>query len=530
MKRRKLIIRLLSIGMIATLSACTDNYQSYNTNPNDATQEEMERDGYLLRASLTGMQGWVIPLDVNANQFIECLMGGSLGGYLADSNSGFNGKNYASYNPEEHWIQVAFNDVIPNIFIRHTDVRNATNDPVPLAVSDIIKVAACSRITDIYGPIPYSKIGQDNQLTAPYDSQKEVYIQMLAELDAAINTLTENRTKDFNATADRVYGGIVVKWIKFANSLKLRMAMRMVNEEPELAQTKAVEAATHEIGTLASNDDNAWMPVAASNPFRVIMYEYNNGDSRISADITSYMNGYKDPRRESYFTTSSFEEVQNGFIGLRSGIVIPGGTVVKQYSNMKVESSSKVMWMNAAETAFLKAEGALRGWNMGTPPTGAATPAEGFYRLGVIRSFEQWGASGVESYLNNSVDLPETYRDPAYPVFSYDGTTSDVKIKWSESEAFEKNLERIITQKWIANFPLGIEAWSEFRRTGYPKLMKVQKNNSAGKVSSDRMARRLPYPQSERDENRANWSQAVDQLLKGPDTMGTDVWWAKKSE
>ena len=90
-------------------------------------------------------------------------------------------------------------------------------------------------------------------------------------------------------------------------------------------------------------------------------------------------------------------------------------------------------------------------------------------------------------------------------------------------------MEKIITQKWIANFPLGLEAWAEYRRTGYPKLMEAVDNKSAGTVNSKRMARRLMYPHSEYPENTQNVTEAVSQFLNGPDNMGTDLWWAKKN-
>ena len=87
-------------------------------------------------------------------------------------------------------------------------------------------------------------------------------------------------------------------------------------------------------------------------------------------------------------------------------------------------------------------------------------------------------------------------------------------------------MERIITQKWLANFPLGQEAWAEYRRTGYPKLMPVVVNNSGGTVNTERGARRLAYPQEEHLNNLTNYNDAV-QMLGGADNMGTDVWWAK---
>ena len=190
---------------------------------------------------------------------------------------------------------------------------------------------------------------------------------------------------------------------------------------------------------------------------------------------------------------------------------------------MKVEISSALVWMNAAEGAFLKAEGALRGWNMGGT-------AETFYNQGITLSFDQWQAGGVENYQTNNISKPEAYKDPVNSAFSYEGVTSEITIKFGKEAGFnEENLERIITQKWIANFPQGIEAWSEFRRTGYPKLMTAKANYSIGKVDTERMARRLNYPQLEYSENGENLEIAITELLRGPDTMGTDVWWAKKN-
>lgn len=511
-----------AIASILSLQSCTKNYLDYNTDKSGATPEEVDRDGYVLSAALTGLQAWVIPLDVNTNQFVECLLGGNFGGYLSDSNNGFNGKNFATYTPENGWLRVPFNDIIPNIFIRNAKVRSVTKDPVPIAVADIIKVMAMSRVADIYGPIPYSKIGNGAALTATYDSEEEVYTLMIKQLDDAINILTENRNLNFTPKADIVYGGNVIQWIKLANSMKLRLAIHMSTANPTLAQSTAESAIIHEIGPIVNNTDNAAARPINKNPFRVIMYEYNGGDSRVSADITNYMNSYNDPRREKYFTVSSFTgTVTNGYYGLRTGIQIPSGNNVKLYTNMNVSETDKVQWMNAAEVAFLRAEGALRGWNMG----GTAMQ---FYESGIRLSFSQWGATGAESYVTNSTSKPSSYLDPL-GMFSYSGPVGTATIKWDESLNQEQKIEKIITQKWIANFPLGVEAWTEYRRTGYPKLMRVMVNNSGGKVSTDRMARRLPYPQEEYTENGQNVNKAVNDYLKGQDNMGTDLWWAKKN-
>lgn len=510
----------VAAGLLLSTSACTNSYEDYNANPYGITKEETQRDAYAMRSAMLNLESWVIPADVNACQFTDMLLGGSYSGYISDSNSGFSGKNFAQYSPENNWDRVLFNDIIPKLSIYRNEIKLATDDPVPNAVADIIRVMSIQRVTDAYGPIPYSKIGEDGKLEAPYDSQQDVYNEMFEQLDEAIKTLTANRTNDFSSQADRVYSGKVENWIKLANSLKLRMAIRISKADPALAQKKAEEAVNQEVGVMTSNSDNAFYQPAGTNPFEVVMYEYNGGDSRIGADITSYMNGYNDPRRAAMFTTSTFTKsgVTNGYVGLRTGINIPDGAIAHAYSNYQVKTTSKVLWMNAAEVAFLRAEGALRGWSMGGT-------AEQFYKEGVRLSFEQWGVSGADQYLADNTSTPELYKDPM-GLNSYTGQTSDITIAWDNSASTEKNLERIITQKWIANFPLGLEAWSEYRRTGYPKLMPVVVNNSGGIVNSQRGARRLYYPQEERQNNLTNYTSAL-QLLGGADNMATDVWWAK---
>ena len=324
-------------------------------------------------------------------------------------------------------------------------------------------------------------------------------------------------TESIKATSDKVYAGNLAKWVRYANSLKLRMAMRLSYVAPEKAEAKVREALSEEAGgVITSNADNAQIPTQ-NNPFRVVMYDYNGGDSRISADITSYMNGYKDPRRAKYFTMSTFTGgIQNGYIGLRSGISIPTQSLL--YSNMVVDYTTPLMWMNASEVAFLKAEAALRGWY------GSTADARTLYEEGVRLSFEQWGLSGdCEAYLADATSLPASYVDPLGKE-SNTGETGAITVKWDERGDFETNLEQIITQKWLAIFPSGFEAWCEFRRTGYPRLMPATNNRSGGVIPQGGYANRMPYPVEEYQENNAHINEALT-LLGGPDNMATRLWW-----
>ena len=529
---------VISAVAFSGMVACTANYLEINSNPYGVTDDEMQRDGYAVRAALVGMSNGVISPDVNTAQFTECLLGGTQGGYFADGKDVAGWPNTISnYNPTDDWTNVFMKSshFIPVIYSNYRMLRQVTDDPVILAVGEIIKVAAMHRITDAYGPIPYSKIGENGEINVPYDSQEDVYKKMFEELNAAIEALTPNRTNNFSASADVVYGGNVEKWIKFANSLKLRLAMRVVYADKELAKEMAESAVKHEVGVMTSNDDNALFGAWGTNgnPVRfAVMYNMysegkheciTSGDSHAAADIICYMNGYNDPRRAFYFTRSEWTGYD--YVGLRRGIVIPAAAIVHQYCGPLIETDDPACWMNAAEVAFLKAEAvAVFGFDMGTDARSA-------YEEGIRLSFEQYGASGYASYIADNTSVPSLYTDPAGSN-SYSSVISEITIAWDEGATPEQKQERIITQKWIANWLLGNEAWADFRRTGYPRLIPA---TEAGNKSTDRTltttgARRIEYPDAEAVSNAENYHAAVSTLLGGSDNMSTRLWFDCKPD
>ena len=168
---------------------------------------------------------------------------------------------------------------------------------------------------------------------------------------------------------------------------------------------------------------------------------------------------------------------------------------------------------------------------------GSAETAKTLYEQAVRLSFEERGASGADAYLVDATKKPAPYTDP---LGNYSASArSEITVPWetatdgSDTEAVqERNLERIIVQKWIAIFPLGVEAWSEHRRTGYPKLLPVPTDKSGGSVNVEQGARRLPYPVEEYQQNTANLQAAIQTLGaeqqngdRSGDVMGTRVWW-----
>jgi hypothetical protein len=359
------------------------------------------------------------------------------------------------------------------------------------------------------------------QFNVAYDKEEDVYKHMIDDLNKGVEIMSvfwaTNRGKEIPIAAyDPVYKGDFGKWVLFANSLKLRLAMRMSNVASAYAKTIAEAAVA--AGVIASNSDNALLP-ATDNPYLKASLDW--GDLRLGADIDSYMRGYSDPRLPFYATP--YNNTPGLYRGVRMGVNVADDSRSKYsaYSMPNFRQNSPLLVMNAAEVAFLRAEGVLRGWNTGES-------AQSLYERGIRLSMEQYAiaSADIEAYVGNATSTPTSYvgHDPATNI----SAASTITIKWDEDDTFEKKLERIITQKWLADFTLGFESWSEFRRTGYPKLFPSVNNKSNGVIGDGRGCRRLKFPLSERTRNSAN-VQAAIQMIGGQDSPAVDLWWAKKN-
>ena len=539
MKINSTIAKFMAAGAILFSSvSCTGDFIDYNKNPHEPDLNEMLPDDYLFSALLLNMQDVMMPEQENFSQYVDCLMPGGFSGYVADSNlgTGWSGR-FATYNPSEAWLRIPFADFYDKFYPNYFQLKEQCEDEVYLALAELYRICTMLRVTDTYGPIPYSQVGVNNALKSAYDSQEQVYTKMFADLDDIIEVLTTYSVQNFNSSGDRIYDGNTKAWAKFANSIKLRMAMRIVYVNESLAKQKAEEAVNSEMGVMTVNADGAYHKIVDHNPWERFMPNW--GDARISADLICYMNGYDDPRREVYYNKSTFATESGNtykgaedYVGLRRGIRQGQfNSWSHGYSCMKVTVSDKMLIFPASEVTFLRAEGALRGWNMGGT-------AKALYEEAVALSFEERGVSGASTYLT-STGLPIAYKDPLKgengQKYDYSGSiNSTITVAWDDRDGFETNLERIITQKWIAIFPNTMEAWSEYRRTNYPKLMPAMHNLSDGIVNDAEGARRLPYPADEYRENGDNLNAAVSALTKESsnkkgDTMATHIWWDCKS-
>jgi len=525
-------IRLFILCALGTcLLSCTKNFELYNTNPNQLKPELLDYDNLSKGAYFTVMQQGIFPFggvgseSTNSYQASENLCGDIYGGYHGMTHNWNAAGDGTNYNFSQNWNATAFNLLYGTVMINWQKVRNSskTDNPDLYATAQIIKAHAAQRTVDMYGAIPYSKalVG----LSAAYDPADAIYYSVLKELDSAITTLKTYAAIGAKPLAlfDVVYRGDYTQWIKFANSLKLRMAMRMVYADPTKAKEYAESAINDSYGVITSTADNAIIRgtngKTYGNPLGGLTNDYS--EARMSANMESFLNGYSDPRKSKYFIESAVAgDPAGSFRGIRSGIIIASQLPYNSFS--KLTSDFNITWLTASEVYFLRAEGALRGWNMGGT-------AQTFYESGVKSSFEQWGAGDATTYLQNSTNKPAEYKDPVNSTYNVaaGANLSTMTIKWDELANFETKLERIITQKWIAIYPNGQEAWSEFRRTRYPKIFPIAENKSGGLVNTAIQIRRIPYPAAEYRTNAKNVAAAVT-LLGGPDNGGTKIWWDKK--
>lgn len=522
------ILKALFVVLIIIAPACTDNFERYNK-PQDQPGDlpSYIKYGILLQ----NMQQQVIPAIKNRYQMNENLIGGHYGRYFSSSQlkTKWGGSGtFINYNPPaKDWATSPFDMTMSEIYSSWIPIKNMSQrEGMPYAWAQVIRIAAMHRLTDMQGPIPYTLMGEVEGYTTAYDAQEDVYMAMFEDLDAAIEVLSNYATSSpedrIYEDYDLIYLGDVSKWVKLANSLKLRMAMRISLVNPTKAQEYAEAALNHVYGVITTNSDNAaidYKGAADKNPLRQLVEVYE--DVVAGAEIVTYMQSYSDPRLELYFAKSTSGGV---FAGLRAGAASETGWG-NSYSWPKVKETDKVMWISASEVAFLRAEMALNGWNAGGT-------AQALYEEAITLSFTQNGLSATDAvnYYTNSTLVPVNHVDArGNAAWSYTPSIPySLTIAWDDTDVKEMKLEKIITQKWIALYPLGTEAWCEQRRTGYPRFYPSVDNKSAESGIELVGPSRIRFSPTESESTPETYEEAV-RLLGGPDRFATKLWWDVKT-
>lgn len=496
---------------------CIGKFEDFNTNQYEPTA----LNSRLLFAQLITCMS---STEENPSQRNITFWAGPFGGMLTPSSSWSRSQHFYTYNVSDDWNKWSFDWYFKNFYPNYFSIERFSNASGHYyALAKIMRVYIMQIIASMQGPLPYSKV-ESGQYSVAYDNEETAWKAMIDDLDYSIDVLTSlmNADPSFNelTTEDRIYQGDYKKWIKFANSLKLRIAIRISNAAPDYAKEKAEKAVAHPYGVMDSNDCDAYDILTGTN-FKNGLASVNSWkEVRANACIVSFMNGYEDPRRDAYFTKASIEG-ETGFVGVRSGIKGVTTDMFANYSTVKVETKTPMLIFNSAEVAFLRAEGALKGWNMGGE-------AKDFYKEGIRLSFSEHGISGADSYIANTTNVPANYVCPLNSSYNYTNPCK-VSVAWNDNpNADKENLERILTQKMIANFPIGNETWADFRRTGYPAVFPAYDNLSTQGVTKERQQRRLRFSEDEYRSNTKNVEEACTFLSNGQDTDATDLWWAKK--
>ncbi len=511
----KYIIGITLIGILAV--ACTNDFERFNTNPYQPTSLPVA-------SFFPGMIDCLASPQENPcqrnNTFWACF-----GGYVTAPHNWNRNTLFATFNVDDDWNQWTVNwyfsdGLYPNWF----SVARLTNyEGYYFQMAQLLRVYVMSMVASLQGPIPYSDVA-DGNFYVEYDKEEDLWHNIFDDLDLAIETIRQAASTGDKplSSVDRVYYGDNSLWLKFANTLKLRMAMRISNVDAAYAQQKAEEAVA--AGVMESTGDSAYDNVAGRYPNGY--YQVGaawEGEVKANACIVSYMNGYNDPRREKYFTEQTASGSGPTYMGVRSGIQNVQKANYLKYSGLIYEglpNTTPMPIMYAAEAAFLKAEGALKGWNMG------GGTAREYYEQGVRLSFEEWGASGAEEYLADAASTPGDYTDAVNSAYSLTNK-SNMTIAWDDSASDAQKLERVITQKWIANYPNSLEAWSDFRRTGYPYIFPPYNNLSSVITDAEHGQRRLRFPLSEYNNNNDNVQAAIQMLSAKTDSDATELWWAQ---
>ncbi|MGM0944232.1 MAG: SusD/RagB family nutrient-binding outer membrane lipoprotein [Bacteroidota bacterium] len=393
------------------------------------------------------------------------------------------------------------------------------------AAATVLRVFDLHRMTDIYGDIPYFQAGKglegEENWFPNYDSQEEIYAAMVTDLRAARDKFSESARA--LGSQDFIYRGDLAKWRKFTNALLMRIAMRMSNADPTTAQQVFTEANTN--GAFTSNDDIAFI-LYESGPQGVNRNGLNDGywntykysrDCKISGTMMDWMDANNDPRKmiltggigdpENAATWITAPEEQigmpNGFNSTNIAEVVPDGTldrfsiVPQNFSmlNLKyLDWEDPYYLISYAEVEFMRAEAAVKGW--------ISTDAETHFSNGVAAAINSW-----------------VYFDPSFAVDAQ-ATAAYIAGRGFGAASNEDKLRLIGEEYWASTFLNAIEAWSNWRRTGYPALTPTQDPNA---FEGNFIPRRLRYWENEIGSNPENYRAAVSRM--GGDLFATRMWW-----
>jgi len=512
----------IAILCLIILGSCTKDFVKTNQDPNQISDELLKQDFNLVGSPFSGMI-----FNLNGHQIEEDLCYDSWMGYMATPTDFVGNVNNTTYYMRwnVYWGRVYGSVMSPAKQV----IKLAKDNKLPLFATwaKLVGVLATSKLTAIHGPIIYTNYGSSAN-SILYDKESDLYNLYFKQLDSIQADFGANKTyagfAKFDPTA---YKGSIPQWMKVVNSLRLRLAMRLSKVDPATAKTQGEKALSDPAGLITTNADNFTNSLVGNiMPVAQICYQWD--DTRMGAPMESFMVGLKDGRISKYFApldnaALAADHPATPYKGIRNGAYIKAKADHVPFSKVSNDFNSVTTRRDftAAEVSFLKAEAGLRGW------AGAGDPKTN-YEDGVRLSFADWGAPGVDAYLADNTSKPISYVDPVDARNNFTAL-STITVAWNAADNNELKLEKILTQKYLAAFTQTLEAWVDFRRTGYPKIPHVAKNDSSpdwGVIPADQWIKRMPFINAERTGNAAAVADAVSKMGAGAkDDIATRLWW-----
>ncbi len=361
------------------------------------------------------------------------------------------------------------------------------NNPNYQAVAHVLRAWEFQLLTDAFGDVPYSQVNKiDSFPTQKYDTQQEVYHNLVGELDTALSQFNTNGNA---IEGDRIFSNSIAKWQKFANGLKIRIALRVADQEAGYAK-QWINEAVQSGKLMESNADNASFAFSSSPNWNPVAEIFSTReDSRISAYLVNTLKGLEDPRLPIYADLPTDTSV---YIGVPNGLLVGDASKYGLYKTSRPGAyfradAAPAVIQTYAELQFALAESVERGFINGN--------AETYYKNAITASFNQYGitaADVISTYLNQTA------------------------VKYNSAN-YKKSIGE---QKWIALFGQGLESFAEWRRLDYPTLTPAVAGVLNGSIPV-----RFIYPGTEQTLNKEHYAEAV--AHQGTDNLLTKLWFDK---
>jgi hypothetical protein len=472
---------LISSALFLTLFSCTKDITRFNQetkNPAIVPAETLFSNG------LRNMVDNLASANVNRNVFRFTVQHWAATTYQDEPNYDFGTRNI----PQTWWLTM-YRDVLADIKESKRLVSEITPGTISaatlknqIAIIDITEVYVYSNLVNTFGNVPYTESNDINNLFPKYDDAKTIYDDLFVRLDKDIADLDEG-AEGFSHDADLLYGGDVAKWSKFANSLKIRMALTIADSDPAKAKT-AFEAANPNAFT--SSADNAVFEYKAAtpntNPIWVDLVQSGRADMVAGAPLVDKLKTLSDPRLSLYFAPNNSGVYVGGIVGANNTFA-----ETARPSDQVIEPDFPAVLIDYSEIEFARAEAKERGWTV----TGTA---EEHYNNAITASILDWGGTAGDAT-------------------TYLGTAA---VKYTTAAGDWK--QKIGFQKWIALYNRPDVGWLEVRRLDQPVLAPPANPDSG-------FPNRFPYPANEQTLNPDNYTQAATAI--GTDKAETKIFWDK---